>query len=58
MTKENKMSTTLYPGSTVVHQTSGVTGRLIGPFVRKGEQWWTVHWQHGDTTSERESDIK
>ena len=52
------MSKQLEPNTRVTHRTTGETGRLLGPFVRNGEQWWTVHWQNGDTTSERESDIK
>ena len=34
-----------------------LTGRTIGPFTRKGEQWWTVYWQDGSTTAEREKDM-
>lgn len=41
----------------VVDDKTGVEGRTIGPFTRKGEQWWTVHWQDGTTTSEREKDM-
>ena len=52
------MSTNLHPGTTVVHQVSGVTGRLLGPFVRKGEKWWTIFWENGDTTAQCEEEIK
>ena len=52
------MSTNLYPGTTVVHQANDVTGRLLGPFVRKGEKWWTIYWESDETTAEREEDIK
>ena len=57
MTKENNMSKQLEPNTKVSHVATGEEGRLIGPFVRKGEQWWTVYWQNGDTTSEREVEI-
>ena len=52
------MSTNLYPGKTVTHQSSGDTGRLLGPFTRKGVRYWTIHWESGETTAEREEDIK
>jgi len=51
------MSTNLYPGTTVVHQVNDVTGRLLGPFVRKGEKWWTIYWENDETTAEREEGI-
>jgi hypothetical protein len=43
--------------TTVQNAETGVEGRCIGPFKRKGEQWWTVYWQDGTTTSEREKDM-
>ena len=43
--------------TTVQDAKSGLEGRTIGPFTRRGEQWWTVHWQNGVTTSEREKDM-
>ncbi len=43
--------------TTVVDDKTGLEGRTIGPFIRKGEQWWTIHWQDGTTTSEREKDM-
>mgnify|MGYP001416031414 CR=1 FL=1 len=52
------MSTELKPGTKVSHLTTGETGRLIGPFTRKGEKWWTVYWENGETTSEPEKDIR
>ena len=52
------MSTNLHSGRTVVHQTTGTTGRLLGPFVRKGERWWTIYWENDETTAEREEDVK
>ena len=58
MTKENNMSTTLRPGTTVEHPDTGETGRLLGPFVRKGERWWTIYWENDETTAQRESEIK
>ena len=52
------MSTTLRPGTTVIHPDSNETGRLLGPFVRKGENWWTIYWENDETTAELEQDIK
>ena len=43
--------------TTVQDAKTGLEGRTIGPFVRKGEQWWTVYWHDGTTTSEREKDM-
>ena len=43
--------------TTVVDDKTGMEGRTIGPFTRKGEQWWTVYWKDGTTTSEREKDM-
>ena len=36
---------------------TGLEGRCIGPFTRKGEQWGTVFWKDGSTTAEREKDM-
>jgi len=55
------MSTNLYPGQPVIVQDqegTDTSGRLLGTFTRKGERWWTVHWENGDTTAEREDEIK
>ena len=52
------MSTTFRPGTTVEHPDTGETGRLLGPFVRKGENWWTIYWENDETTAEREENIK
>ena len=41
----------------VVDDKTGLEGRCIGPFKRKGEQWWTVFCKDGTTTSEREKDM-
>ena len=43
--------------TTVKDEQSGLQGRTIGPFVRKGEQWWTIFWEDGTTTAEREKDM-
>ena len=51
------MSTQLQPGTTVEHPETRETGRLLGPFVRMGERWWTIHWEGGETTAEREGAI-
>jgi hypothetical protein len=52
---ENQMKLSL--NTTVVDDKTGMEGRCIGPFTRKGEQWWTVYWKDGTTTSEREKDM-
>jgi len=41
----------------VKDERANLEGRTIGPFVRNKEQWWTIYWQDGTTTSEREKDI-
>ena len=51
------MSTQLRPGLEVAHATTGERGRLLGPFTRKGEKWWTIHWESGETTAEPEKGI-
>ena len=44
--------------NTVVQNTeTGLEGQCMGPFTRKGEQWWTVFWKDGTTTAEREKDM-
>ena len=43
--------------TTVQDAKTGLEGRCIGPFVRMGEQWWTVYWKDGTTTAEREKDM-
>jgi len=51
------MNPKLSHNTKVTDDKTGIEGCLIGPFVRKGEQWWTVYWQDGNTTAEREKDI-
>ena len=51
------MNPNLTHNTTVVDEKSGLEGQLLGPFVRKKEQWWTIHWQDDTTTAEREKDI-
>lgn len=41
----------------VANEEGSLTGRTIGPFVRKGEQWWTICWDDGSTTAAREKDM-
>lgn len=41
----------------VVDDKTGLEGHCMGPFKRQGEQWWTVYWQDGTTTAEREKDM-
>jgi len=41
----------------VKDEKTGLEGQCIGPFVRNNEQWWTVYWQDGTTTAEREKDM-
>ena len=43
--------------TTVQDAKTGLEGRCTGPFTRKNEQWWTVFWQDGTTTAEREKDM-
>ena len=52
------MSAELQHNSQVTDTTTGETGRLLGPFTRKGEKWWTIHWEGGETTAQREEDMK
>jgi hypothetical protein len=52
------MTSELKPNDQVSNSETGETGRLLGPFVRKGERWWTIFWEGGETTAQRESEIK
>jgi|TARA_R110000824_G_scaffold193055_1_gene375413 hypothetical protein len=52
------MSIQLQPNTQVTNAVTNETGRLLGSFVRKGERWWTIHWEAGETTAQRESEIK
>jgi hypothetical protein len=58
ITEGIKMSTQLQPNTQVTNEVTNETGRLLGSFVRTGQKWWTIFWENGETTSERESDIK
>jgi hypothetical protein len=51
------MNPKLSHNTKVADEASGLDGRLVGPFVRKGEQWWTVYWNDNTTTSMKEKDI-
>ena len=51
------MSKQLHHHHQVTDTTTGETGRLIGPFTRKGEKWWTIQWESGETTAEPEKGI-
>jgi hypothetical protein len=48
----------LRPGTFVTHPESGDKGQLLGPFVRKGERYWTIHWQEAGTVALREAEIQ
>ena len=52
---ENQMKLSL--NTTVVDDKTGLEGRCIGPFTRKGEQWWIVLWENKDTTAEKEKEL-
>jgi hypothetical protein len=47
----------LRPGTMVMNAETNDEGQLLGPFVRKGERWWTVNWRDAGTQSQREADI-
>jgi hypothetical protein len=47
----------LVPGTIVQRPDTEETGRLLGPFTRRGERWWTIQWGQRETTAEREADI-
>jgi hypothetical protein len=51
------MSAELQPNLEVANATTGERGRLLGPFTRKGEKWWTIYWENGETTAEPEQGI-
>jgi len=51
------MSPKLSHNTKITDEISQLEGRLVGPFTRKGEQWWTVCWNDDTTTSMREKDI-
>ena len=51
------MSPKLSPNTKVTDETNDLEGRLLGPFTRKGEQWWTVYWNDNTTTAMKEEDI-
>lgn len=51
------MNSKITHASVLQDEKSGLEGRPVGPFVRKGEQWWTIYWSDGSTTAEREKDI-
>ena len=52
------MSTQLRPNLEVANTATGERGRLLGPFTRKEEKWWTVHWEGGETTAQPEKGMK
>ena len=51
------MNPVLKYGDEVINTQTGTKGRLLGPFRRKGEQWWTVCWEDDTTTSEKEQEL-
>jgi len=52
------MSTEIKTDVTVENEETNRRGRLIGRFIRNGEQWWSVYWESGETTSEKESELR
>jgi hypothetical protein len=56
--KEKIMNNQLQPGNQVTDTTTGETGRLLGSFTRRGEKWWTIHWEGGETTAQPEEGMK
>jgi hypothetical protein len=51
------MNPKLSPSTKVVDESNQLEGHLVGPFVRKEEQWWTVYWTDHSTTAMKEKDI-
>ena len=51
------MTTEWNPSTTVMNTKTNETGRLLGQFLRKGERWWTVYWESGETTAECEKEM-
>ncbi len=51
------MTIHLTPNTQVTRIDTEETGHLLGPFVRKGEKWWTIFWDSGETTAQREAEI-
>ena len=52
------MTTELRTNTMVENVETKQKGRLIGRFIRKGEPWWTVYWNDGETTAEKESELQ
>ena len=52
------MTTDLRINTRVENLETNQKGRLIGPFTRNGEQWWSVYWDDGETTAEKESELQ
>ena len=51
------MSTQHLQSGTVLKNSDGAVGLVLGRFIRKGEAWWTVHWEDLDTAAHKELDI-
>jgi hypothetical protein len=51
------MTPQLTPSTQVSNSATAETGHLLGPFLRQGDYWWTIYWEGGSTTAEREKDI-
>jgi len=47
----------LQPNTEVSNIATEERGRLLGSFSRKGERWWTIYWENGETTAQKESEI-
>ena len=58
LNKEKTMSIELQSGNQVTDTTTGEVGCLLGSFTRRGEKWWTIHWQGGETTAQPEEGMK
>jgi len=51
------MSTQLRSGTLVQDPSTGFVGMLLGPFTRRHDKWWTIHWEETETTAESEMKI-
>jgi hypothetical protein len=47
----------LKSGTLVKDSSTGFVGMLLGPFTRRNEGWWTVHWEEAETTAMTETEV-
>ena len=47
----------LKSGTLVKDSATGFVGMLLGPFTRKGEGWWTIHWEEAETIAMTETEV-